>query len=329
MRRPPQSSFGTYKSGSVSIGGQWAFFLLSLCLLVSACRSSIADVDTPSAPSPNSASEPVIRGVDALPLEQRRAFLRGTVSDWRIDTDDLRGVEPPPIQKPYPADAKRLDLVAPDQFKVGTMSVRDAVRNRRSRREYSESKFSLEELSYLLWATQGISRLDRNEAGKLIAQYRTVPSGGAKHPFESYLFVNRVAGVAPGLYRYLPVEHQLLVLKEDAALAEQVTASCYGQGFTGSSAVTFVWAAIPYRTEWHYGSIAEKLVAIDVGHLCQNLYLAVESIQSGMCAVMGYNQARMDALLGLDGKNEFVIYLAATGKLPEETGSAQRAQGAE
>jgi SagB-type dehydrogenase family enzyme len=118
------------------------------------------------------------------------------------------------------------------------------------------------------------------------------------------------------LYRYLAVEHQLLLVREERALATQVVAACYGQAFTGTAAVVFVWAAVPYRTEWHYGSIAEKLVAIDVGHVCQNLYLAVESIRGGACAVLGYNQLRMDALLGLDGKDEFVIYLAATGKIP-------------
>ncbi|MDD2600764.1 MAG: SagB/ThcOx family dehydrogenase [Kiritimatiellae bacterium] len=261
-----------------------------------------------SAPAP-------LRGVDALSLSQRRAFLRGTLADWRLDTDDHRGIAPPPIQKPYAADARRLDLIAPDKFAVGSMSVREAIRERRSRRDYSDALFSLEELSYLLWATQGISKLERDEDGELLAQYRTVPSGGAKHPFESYLLINRVAGVAPGLYRYLPIEHQLLVIREGAELGTQVTAACYGQSFIGEAAVTFIWAAIPYRSEWKYGSIAEKIVALDMGHLCQNLYLAVESIQAGMCAVMGYNQARMDALLGLDGENEFVIYLAASGKI--------------
>lgn len=289
----------------VSVSLAWiAFFLLSLL------HPLLADEKHTDPPEP-------IRGVDTLPLEQRRAFLRGTVADWRINTDDRRGVEAPPIQKPFPADAKRVELIAPDKFTVGTMSVREALLNRRSRRDFSSAAFSLEELSYLLWATQGISRIDRNEEGKILAQYRTVPSGGARHPFETYLFINRVTGLTPGLYRYLPVEHQLLVIKEDPALGPQVTASTYGQPFTGTSAVTFVWTAIPYRTEWHYGSIAEKLVAIDVGHVCQNLYLAVESIHSGMCAVMGYNQARMDALIGVDGKDEFVIYLGAAGKLVE------------
>lgn len=287
--------------------------LLRMALVVlSLVRPSLAD-EKKAEPQ-----EPPLRGVDALPLEQRRAFLRGTLADWRIDTDERRGIEAPPIQKPYAADAKRIDLVSPDKFTVGAMSVRDALLNRRSRRDFSAAPFSLEELSYLLWATQGISRVDRDEKGKVVAQYRTAPSGGAKHPFETYLLINRVTGVTPGLYRYLPVEHQLLVIKEDQELGSQVSASTYGQAFTSTSAVTFVWAAIPYRTEWHYGTIAEKLVAIDVGHVCQNLYLAVESIHSGMCAVMGYNQARMDALIGVDGKEEFVIYLAAAGKLTED-----------
>jgi SagB-type dehydrogenase family enzyme len=262
--------------------------------------------------------------VDGLPLEQRRAFLRGTLSDWRIDTDDRRGIEAPPAQKPYPAEAKRLDLIAPSEFKVGTISVQEAVRNRRSRRDYTPALFSLEELSYLLWATQGLSKTGQDEKGKPV-QFKSVPSGGARHPFETYLLINRVAGVAPGIYRYLPQEHQLLLIKEDATIDKQITASCYGQAFIGSSAAVFVWAAIPARTEWHYGSIAQKLIAIEAGHLCQNLYLAAESIQGGVCAVMGYDQARMDALLGLDGKEEFVIYLAATGKVePGQDAKSER-----
>jgi SagB-type dehydrogenase family enzyme len=256
-----------------------------------------------------------VRGVHEMAVEQRRVFLKGTQTDWRRDTDDARGLAAPPIEKPYPLAAKRVDLVKPDQFKVGGMRVIDALRNRRSRREYSGDAFSLEELSYLLWAAQGISRIDRDGEGKVLAQFRTVPSGGARHPFETYLIVNRVAGVAPGLYRYLPVEHQLLVMREDPALAKRVSEACYGQAFTGKAAVVFVWSAIPYRTAWHYGCIAEKLVAIDAGHVCQNLYLAAESIQGGVCAVLGYDQARMDALIGLDGSDEFTLYLATAGKL--------------
>lgn len=299
---------GEFRTSFVSQRGR-RLFAFSSRGFVWVCLASGAVAGLTNAPPP-------VRGLETMPIEQRRAFLKGTLLDWRIDTDDRRGLPVPPIEKPWPSDAQRLDLVKPETFTVGTMRVIDAIRERRSRREYSAEPFSLEELSYLLWATQGISRIDHDEQGKPLAHYRTVPSGGSRHPFETYLVINRVTGVKPGLYRYLPIEHQLLVLREDNALARQVTESCYGQTFTGDAAVVFVWAALPYRTEWHYGCIAEKLVAVDVGHVGQNLYLAAESIHGGACAVLGYNQARMDALVGVDGKDEFVIYLAAAGKRP-------------
>ncbi len=267
-----------------------------------------------AAPAPTPAG-----GMAEMSVEQRRSFLRGVMFDWRVDTADQRGLEMPPIQKPYPAEAKRIDLVKPEKFTVGTMRVIDAIRDRRSRRDYSGEAFSLEELSFLLWATQGITKIDRDSQGKNAGQYRTVPSGGARHPFETYLLINRVKGLVPGVYRYLPLEHQVMLIREEEGLAKPIADACYGQAFIGNSAVVFVWAALPYRTEWHYGRIAEKLVAIDAGHVCQNLYLAAESIGGGVCAVLGYNQVRLDALLGLDGKDEFVIYLAAAGKVNETT----------
>ena len=252
-----------------------------------------------------------------MSVGQRRVFLRGYQHDWRKDTDDSRGMEAPPVEKPFPENARRIDLVKPEAFTLPGKKVGEVIRDRRSRRDYSTEAFTLEELSYLLWSSQGISRLDRDEKGKVVAQFRTVPSGGARHPFETYLIVSRVKGVAPGLYRYLPVEHQLLVLREDAGLAKQLPRACYGQDFTGNAAVVFVWAAIPYRTEWHYGCIAAKIVAIDAGHVCENLYLAAGSVGGGACALLGYDQARLDALIGLDGTDEFVIYLATVGKLHE------------
>lgn len=260
-----------------------------------------------------------IRTLSEMSVGQRRVFLRGYQGDWRPNTDDARGIPAPPIEKPYPAEGHRIDLVKPENFTVGGKRVVDAIRDRRSHREFSAESFTLEELSYLLWATQGISKIERDESGKIVAQFRTVPSGGARHPFETYLIVNRVKGLVPGLYRYLPVEHQLFVMHEDAGLAAKTTSACYGQAFTGNAAVMFIWSAIPYRTEWHYGCIAQKLVAVEAGHVCQNLYLAVDSIHGGACALLGYNQSRLDALIGVDGKDEFVVYLAAAGKIHDPT----------
>ncbi len=67
--------------------------------------------------------------------------------------------------------------------------------------------------------------------------------------------------------------------------------------------------------EWRYGPAAYKVIALDAGHVCQNLYLACETIGAGTCAIAAYNQEELDELLRLDGKEEFAIYIASVGKI--------------
>jgi len=247
-------------------------------------------------------------------MEEDRRFLKGDLWErWRdLETDQKRGVPPPPPQKPCPSDAKLIDLVAPEDLKLGTMPLIEVIGRRRSRRRFTDESLTAEELSLLLWATQGV-RADGGRASGA-AVFRTVPSGGARHPFETYLIVNRVGGLEPGLYRYLSLEHQLCLLRRDTTLAEKVSEACNGQAFVGRGAVVFIWTAIPYRTEWRYSIISPKIIAVDAGHVCQNLYLASEAIGAGTCAVGAYNQAKMDALLGVDGQEEFTIYVAPVGR---------------
>jgi len=113
------------------------------------------------------------------------------------ETDQMKGLPLPPIQKPFSKDAELVDLVNPEQFSLGNMPLIEAIRNRRSRRNFTQESLTLEELSFLLWVTQGVEKLIRNG----LVTIRTVPSGGAMHPFETYLLINRVEGVGPGLYR--------------------------------------------------------------------------------------------------------------------------------
>lgn len=254
-------------------------------------------------------------------------FLKADLwEEWRQqETDQRRGVPSPASQKPYPADAIVLDLVAPEDLTVGQMPLAEAIRRRRSRREYEEAPLSLEELSFLLWATQGVDQEATGafrewlaaamgiEADKITAILRTVPSGGPCHPFETYLLVNRVEGIERGLHRYLSLEHKLLFLQGGSAV-EREKVEAFPSWFQ-RSAVVFVWTAIPYRTEWRYGVVAAKMVAQESGHVCQNLYLACESIGAGACAVGAYDQGRVDGLLGVDGETEFAIYVASVGKI--------------
>jgi SagB-type dehydrogenase family enzyme len=194
-------------------------------------------------------------------------------------------------------------------LKTGAVSVAKAIDERESIRDFGPDPLSLEELSGLLWATQGVREI-LNPACAL----RTVPSAGARHPFETYLTVARVNGLSPGLYRYLPFDNCLVRLSEDGRIGIRSAHACLGQAFVASAAVTFFWTAIPERTEWRYGLAAHKVIALDAGHVCQNLYLACQAIGAGTCAIAAYDQAACDRLLGVDGTDEFTVYIAPVGK---------------
>jgi SagB-type dehydrogenase family enzyme len=246
----------------------------------------------------------------------QRSFLKA--HEWRelrtFETDQKKGLPAPPPQKPYAENAVLVDLVPPDALTVGRMPLIEAIRKRRSRRQFTGQSLTLEELSFLLWATQGVSKVIPQDGGKVIRTLRTSPSGGARHPFETYLLVNRIDTLAPGLYRYLPMDHKLCFLRADPELVEQVNDASNGQ-YVRDSAVVFIWTAIPYRTEWRYSFLSPKIIAQDSGHLCQNLYLASESIGAGTCALGAYDQAKIDPILGVDGENEFTIYMAPVGRI--------------
>jgi SagB-type dehydrogenase family enzyme len=254
--------------------------------------------------------------MDRTSRDKFREFLKDTVRQ-KVDfsrTDQNRGIVPPPLEKPFPAEARRIDLVPADKLRdISDMDVPTAIARRRSRRVFSPVLLTLKDLSFLLWATQGIRKIASPGTA-----FRVVPSAGCRHSLETYLCVLHVEGVDQGIYRYLPVEHQLLPVLQPAHLSGRVSRAALGQDFIGNSAVTFIWTAVPYRMEWRYDTAAHKVIALDAGHVCQNLYIACEAIGAATCAVAAYDQESMDALLGVDGEEEFVIYLAPVGKAKGE-----------
>ncbi|MBD3372167.1 MAG: SagB/ThcOx family dehydrogenase [Candidatus Coatesbacteria bacterium] len=238
-----------------------------------------------------------------------RDFLKA--GDWRgfseVPTDQRRGVEIPAFQKALPEGAEAIPLPDPAGLELGRTPLAEVIAQRRSRRRFTDESLTLEELSFLLWSTQGLKRVVKGWS------FRTVPSAGSRHPFETYLLVERVDGLEKGLYRFLPKPHALISLPAAAGLRRRSVVALVGQDF--NPAVTFYWTALPYRTEWRYSVVSHKVIAIDAGHLCQNLYLAAESLGCGTCAIGAYDQAKADELVGADGTDEFVVYAAPVGRL--------------
>lgn len=234
-----------------------------------------------------------------------------------IISDQHKGLPQPPLEKQC-SSSKVISL--PKEFRnwVINNDFFNLISLRTSKRKYSQEALAKEELAFLLWTTQGVKEVLGKDKK---STRRTVPSAGARHPFETYLFISRVDGLEPGLYHYLALEHKLEFIGVIENQVERVSEAFCGQTFVASAQVCFVWTVIPYRSEWRYSTDAHKYALIDVGHVCQNLYLASEAIGLGTCAIAAYEQELIDGLLGLNSipsfakDNEFVIYAASVGKI--------------
>ena len=249
-------------------------------------------------------------------LSNGRKWLRANWHELEDFQSDQQLRKPaPPLQQEYDPNLRTVNLPAADSLALGALSLGEAIARRKSRRQYdTTAAINLAELSFMLWACQGVRQLA--PSGK--ASLRTVPSGGARHTFETYLVVRRVEGLEPGIHRYLPFDNRLLCLGQPEGLDAEVTAACQGQRCAAQAAVLFIWTTVPCRAEWRYGPVSHKMIAIDAGHACQNLYLACESVDCGMVAIGAYDQQSMDRLLGVDGVEEFALYAAPVGKLPPQ-----------
>lgn len=247
-------------------------------------------------------------------MQAMRGFLK---DDLRLlidfsRSDQNRGVAPPPVQKP-PRPGQTVVHLPPEPAGTfaGRMDLAQALAGRKSHRAWRDEPVSREELGFLLWAVQGVRR-----KGGAASVFRTVPSAGCRHALETYVAVRDCPGLGAGLYRYLPLDHALVLEREagpdfSAALHEAVLM----QSFVVRAPLTFIWTTIPYRMEWRYLEAAHKVIALDAGHACQNLYLAVQAVGCGTCAVAAYHQRAMDEFLGVDGEDEFALYLAPAGKV--------------
>lgn len=251
-------------------------------------------------------------------INQGRNFMKSDFGQMdNIISDQQAGKPMPALQNKPGENNTILDLIKPGEFNLKESNLLETIKKRRSRRKYTDTHFTLAELSYLLYTTQGVQRVVKKDEKPFVTM-RTVPSAGARHPFETYLVIFNVEGLKPGIYRYLALDHKLEVMDyswDASKLKVKVTEMTLGQKFSSTCNVLFAWSCVAYRAEWRYNIASHKAMLLDAGHVCQNLYLACESIEAGTCAIAAYDQEKVDALLGLDGENEFSVYLSPAGKV--------------
>jgi SagB-type dehydrogenase family enzyme len=210
----------------------------------------------------------------------------------------------PETYKEYPI-VPRTKLPPPGVSKG--LSFEEVLLARRSGRSYSHEEIDLSELSYLLTYSTGMTRRDRGH------EFRVVPSAGALYPIETYLCINRVKGVGPGIYHYGIRGHELERLREGEK-GDHMAASALDQDMVADSAVTFVWTAMFPRQLWKYGQRTFRYVDLDAGHIGQNLALACAAQGFAACHIAAFYDDEVNALLGVDGIDESVVYMTAVGR---------------
>jgi SagB-type dehydrogenase family enzyme len=222
--------------------------------------------------------------------------LFGAVSDWG---------RRPPLYKTYEG-ARRVELPGP-RFDGG-LSTEEAIKRRRSTREYSGEPMTLAELSRVLYMVDGISR--ERWGYKL----RTAPSSGALYPVEIYPVIHNVSGLAPGVYHYGFREHALERLRA-GDMRDEVVRQGLGQKFLGRSNAVLFLTLIFQRMRFKYRDRTYRYGLLEAGHLGQNLYLAATSMGLGACAVGAFLDDRVNDMLGVDGKEEAAIYMLSVGRV--------------
>jgi SagB-type dehydrogenase family enzyme len=237
-------------------------------------------------------------------------FMQATAQKNISTPPQVQGVPQPPLEMPLGPWEELVELPDPASLEFGSVDLRTTIESRTSVRRYSEQALALEELSYLLWLTQGVK-----EVTKRPATLRTVPSAGARHAFETYLLVNRVTGLESGLYRFASCDHGLTrQMTGDRDMNAEITQACMQQRQVATGAVTFIWTAVLERMTWRYAQRGYRYLLLDAGHVCQNLYLAAEALGCGTCAIAAFDDDLLNLTLGLDGETIFALYAASVGK---------------
>ena len=182
---------------------------------------------------------------------------------------------------------EQIELPAPDR--EGGVPLGAALEERRSVRDFAARELSLESISQLLWAAQGVT----DPRG-----FRTAPSAGGLYPLETFLVVGEVNGLDPGLYHYEVGDHALAMFLE-GDLRNELASASLGQAAVADGAVVIVFAAEYERTAVRYGERARRYVHMEIGHAGQNLYLQAVSLGLGTVAIGAFDDAAVSRVLQL------------------------------
>ena len=207
-------------------------------------------------------------------------------------------------QKPNSDSESTKTIKMPSPAKKSDLSIEEALLKRMSIRKYKDKPLTLTEISQLLWSAQGIT----NQRG-----FRTAPSAGALYPLEIYVVVNKTEGLSAGIYKYIPVQHELKEIESGDKLTE-LTDGALMQTWVENSPAVIVIAAVYERTTVKYGNRGIRYVHMEVGSAAQNIYLQALSLNIGTTFIGAFDDEEVKDVLKL-ADDEHPLAIMPIGKI--------------
>lgn len=245
----------------------------------------------------------------------RRESMKDRELDWQSKPDTYK----------FYSHSRVISLPPPDLGPDDELDfdIWSCVGRRRSVRAFGAIPVSLLELSRLLWVSAGITTSYITPHGQEF--YRAAPTAGALYPIETYVVANKVDDLEPGLYHYRVAGHDMLERPmaegshsleqiRTGDLRQEVVAAAMDQPFCGKAGVVFLWTAVFARSAWKYKERAYRYFYLDAGHMAAHVSLAAVGLGLGSCPVAAFYDDEVDALLGVDGESEGVVYMTAVGR---------------
>ncbi len=216
----------------------------------------------------------------------------------------LQNPQTPPTVITNTLRAEDIALPTPD-LRSGN-SIEAVLKSRRTRRDFQDQGLTLKQVSQMLWAGQGVTA---DWGG------RSAPSAKSTYPLSLFLVANKVTGLEPGEYQYLPGDrtpvHRLKPIKE-VELQKALFESLKESSFKNAPAVIIITGNMDKMAESYGGIPHDKEVYLEAGHVGQNLYLEAESLKLGMVTITGFDEVKVKDLVTIPA-SETIIYLVPFG----------------
>ena len=209
-------------------------------------------------------------------------------------------------------EVNEMEIQLPSPRLESNFSIEEVMLKRRSHRNYVKSSISLDDLSQVLWAAYGITKPDKSR-NIYRGGFRAAPSAGATFPLEVYAIVGKVKGIEPGVYKYISDGHKIIrVINED--VRADLARAALNQEMIEDAPASLFFTAIFERTTQRYGVRGrERYVCMEMGHVGQNVYLQVEALGLGTCAIGAFNDAKVAEVMQLQTEEE-PLYIMPIGR---------------